>query len=77
MPRTYKPRPKLYTEASVAAAIQEVADGATERSTAKKYHMSTFMLRQRYLQSQGLIALKKQGSNLDSDQKWRESFQGT
>lgn len=62
MPRLYKPRPKLYTEASIVAAVQEVADGASVRSTAKKYHMSTFMLRQRSQQSRGLITLKKQGA---------------
>lgn len=61
MPRTYKPRPKLYTEASVTVAIEEVENGASVRSTANKYHMSTSMLRKRVLAHCGLISLKKQG----------------
>ena len=39
MGRTYKPKVKLYTEASINAAINEVY------KTAKKYHMSISMLR--------------------------------
>lgn len=64
MPRTYKPRPKLYTEAAVTVAIEEVENGASVRSTAKKYHMSTSMLRRRVLANSGLITLKKQGPKL-------------
>ena len=61
MPRKYKPRPKLYTDAAISVAINEVEAGASLRSTAKKYHMSYFMLRQRCLNRKGLVELGKQG----------------
>lgn len=37
----------LQTEAAFMTAVQNVADGASVRSTAKKYQKYTFMLRQR------------------------------
>lgn len=55
------PKPKLYTEASIQVAIEEVKNGASVRSTAKKYHISVSMLRKRCLQSQGLVQLGKRG----------------
>ncbi|KAL7638515.1 UNVERIFIED_CONTAM: hypothetical protein RMT77_011085 [Armadillidium vulgare] len=61
MPRTYTPRPKLYTEASIAVAIEEVNNGASVKSTAIKYIMSTSMLRMRVQVSKGIITLQKQG----------------
>ncbi|KAL7643033.1 UNVERIFIED_CONTAM: hypothetical protein RMT77_006322 [Armadillidium vulgare] len=57
MPRKYTPRPKLYTESSIAVAIEEVNNGASVKSTAKKYHM----LRMRVQASKGIITLQKQG----------------
>ena len=59
MGRTYKPKVKLYTEASINAAINEVINiNRTVYKTAKKYHMSISMLR-RVLEKQGLITRKK------------------
>lgn len=55
------PKPKLYTEASIQVAIEEVKNGASVRSTAKKYHISVSMLRKRCLQSQGLVQLGERG----------------
>lgn len=73
MPHTYKPRPKLYTEAAVPVAIQEVENGASVRSSAMKCHMSTSMPSKRVLVSKGLITLTKQDPKLrlpaDTEQK--------
>ncbi|KAK4321747.1 hypothetical protein Pmani_007485 [Petrolisthes manimaculis] len=61
MPETYIKKQKLYTEAEIQVAIEEVNAGASVRSTAKKYHMSTSMLRQRSLHNIGVIELKSRG----------------
>ncbi|KAK3858093.1 hypothetical protein Pcinc_035690 [Petrolisthes cinctipes] len=61
MPRTYIKKQKLYTEASIQVAIEEVNSGASVRSTAKKYHMSASMLRQRCLHNKGVTELKSRG----------------
>ena len=45
MGRTYKTTPKLYTETSINAVIEEVHNGKPVYKTAKKYHMSNSMLR--------------------------------
>lgn len=50
MPRTYKPRKRLYTEASIQVAIEEVNSGA-----------SVSMLRKRCLQNKGLVQLGDRG----------------
>ena len=60
MARTYKPKGKLYTAASVNVAIEEVRSGKTVYKTAKKYHMSISMLRNRVLESNGKVKLTKQ-----------------
>ena len=48
----------------MAVAIEEVENGASVRATAKKYHMSTSMLRKRVLASKGLVTLRRQGPKL-------------
>ena len=58
MGRTWKPKPKLYNESSVNAAV-EVCNGELVYKTAKKY-MSTFMLRKQVMESNGLFTRKKQ-----------------
>ena len=60
MGRTYKPKPKLYTESSINAAI-EVFNGKPVYKTAKKYNISTSMLRKRVMESDGLFTRKKTG----------------
>ena len=60
MGRSYKPKVKLYTEATINTAISEVEGGATVYKTAKKYHMSISMLRRRVMESKGLFSRKKQ-----------------
>ena len=65
MPRNYQPKVKLYTEASIATAVEEVKNGATVYKTAKKYHMSISMLRNRVLEANGKFERKKQGRKTD------------
>lgn len=65
MVRNYKPKKKLYTETSIAAAIEEVKHGGTVYKTAKKYHMSISMLRKRVLEEKGEFTRKKQGRKTD------------
>ena len=60
MPRNYQPKVKFYTEASIATAVEEVKNGATVYKTAKKYHMSISMLRNRVLEANGKFERKKQ-----------------
>ena len=55
MGRTYKPKPKLYTESSISAAIDEVCNCKPVYKRAKKYHMSTSMLRKWVMESNGLF----------------------
>jgi len=38
----------MYTEVSISVAMKEVRNGKSVYKTAKKYHMSTSMLRKRY-----------------------------
>lgn len=73
MGRTYKPKPKLYTEASINAAIEEVKHGSTVYKTAKKYHMSISMLRKRVMASKGQITMKKQGRKTDISLRLRRT----
>ncbi|KAG0729343.1 hypothetical protein GWK47_030577 [Chionoecetes opilio] len=61
MPRKYTKKVKLYTETSIQVAIEEVNAGASVRSTAKKYHISTSMLRKRCLHNKGLLEMKSRG----------------
>lgn len=74
MPRIYKPRPKPYTEADIAVAIEEVENGTSVRSTAKKYCLSTSMLRKRVQANRGLVTLKKQGCKLRLPIETEEEF---
>ena len=60
MGRTYKPKLKLYTESSINTTIEELCNGKPVYKTAKKYHMSTSMLRKRVMESNGLFTRKKQ-----------------
>ena len=55
MRRTYKPKPKLYTESSINAAIEEVCNGKPVYKTAKNYNMSTSMLRKRVMKVTGFL----------------------
>ena len=50
MGSTYKPKPKLYTGSSINGIIEEVRNGKLVYKTAKKYHMSTSMLRKRVME---------------------------
>ncbi|KAG0713046.1 hypothetical protein GWK47_017093 [Chionoecetes opilio] len=61
MPRKYTKKVKLYTETSIQVAIEEVNAGASVRSTAKKYHISTSMVRKRCLLNKGLLEMKSRG----------------
>lgn len=65
MPRNDQRKEKLYTELSIATAVQEVQHGATVYKTAKKYHCSTSMLRKRVLEANGKFHRKKQGRKND------------
>ena len=56
----YKPKPKLYTESSINTVI-EVCNGKPVYKTAKKYHMSTSMLRKRVMENNGLFFQEKKG----------------
>ena len=60
MGRTYKPKLKLYTELSINTTIEELRNGKPVYKTAKKYHMSTSMLRKRVMETNGLFTRKKQ-----------------
>ena len=60
MGRTYKPKLKLYTESSINTTIEELRNGKPVYKTAKKYRMSTSMLRKRVMESNGLFTRKKQ-----------------
>ena len=60
MRRNYKPKVKLYTELLIESVINEVGKGATTPSTAKKYYMSTSLLRWRTMESKGLMTRKQQ-----------------
>ena len=79
MGRTYRPKPKLYTESSINAAIEKVRNGKPVYKTAKKYHMSTSMLRKRAKESNGLFTRKKEVNfrnhfNLNNIRKWTEYY---
>ena len=60
MRRNYKHKVKLYTELLIESAVNEVRKGATMSATAKKYYMSTFLLRWRIMESKGLMTRKQQ-----------------
>lgn len=60
MVRVYKPKQKLYTDASIAKAVSEVNAGGKCYKVAKKYHCSTSMLRKRVLETNGQLIRKKQ-----------------
>ena len=60
MRRDYKPKVKLYTELLIESAINEVGKGATMHATAKKYYMSTSLLRWRIMENRGLMTRKQQ-----------------
>ena len=47
MPRTYKCVKKPYNEETVQIALDDVANGASIRKTARRYHMTFGMLRNR------------------------------
>ena len=47
MGRTYEPKVKMHTDLTIEKAIEEVARGATVAPTAKKYHVTTSLLRWR------------------------------
>ena len=79
MKRTYKPKPKLYTESSINAAIEEVCNGKPVYKTAKNYNMSISMLRKGVMESNGLFTRKKQVNftdhfNLKDIRKWTEYY---
>lgn len=61
MPRVYKPTSKLYTEASIFCALDEVRRGAAIKTTAKKYFMSPTMLTQRLKKAETNLPVGKQG----------------
>ena len=61
MERIYKPKPKLYTESSINTVI-EVCNGKPVYKTAKKYHMSTSMLRKRVMENNGPFSRKKKAN---------------
>ena len=59
--RNYKKKVKVYTAKSIEAAINEVVHGGKSvKSVAKKYHMSTSMLRKRVMEHRGDFERKKQ-----------------
>ena len=60
MGRTYEPKVKMYTDLKIEKAIEEVARGAKVTPTARKYHMTTSLLRWRFRENQGLMAGGKQ-----------------
>ena len=60
MRRNYKTKVKLYTELLIESAINEVGKGATTSATAKKYYMSTSLLRWIMMEGKGLMTRKKQ-----------------
>ena len=59
MRRNYKPKVKLYTELLIESVIDEVRKEATMSATAKKYQMSTSLLRWRIMESKGLMTRRK------------------
>ena len=58
--RKYVKKEKLYTEASIKAAVSEVKAGKSVKGTAAKYHMSRHMLKQRVKEDAGEFTRKKQ-----------------
>ena len=59
MRRNYKSKVKLYTELLIESVIDEVRKEATMSATAKKYQMSTSLLRWRIMESKGLMTRRK------------------
>ena len=55
MGRTYEPNVKMYTDLTIEKAIEEVTRGAKVAPTARKYHMTTSLLRQRVRENLGLM----------------------
>ncbi|MCL4152262.1 UNVERIFIED_CONTAM: hypothetical protein GTU68_060681 [Idotea baltica] len=53
MVRTYKPKKKMFNEATIEVAINEVEDGASIRSTAARYGMSHGLLHNRIQERKG------------------------
>ena len=60
MRRTYEPKVKMHTDLTIEKAIEEVARGAKVAPTARKYHMTTSLLRWRVWENQGLMMRVKQ-----------------
>lgn len=60
MGRTYDPKVKMYTDLTIEKAIEEVARGIKVIPTARKYYMTTSLLRWRFRENQGLMAGGKQ-----------------
>ena len=60
MGRTYELKVKMYTDLMIEKATEEVARGAKVAPTARKYHMTTSLLRWRVGENQSLMMREKQ-----------------